>query len=116
MARLSLAAVAPPAFVGSNSLRGVCQVRTDRCVAREELEVSTSDSLVLPLGALPDFSTFGGAVSPFGPDVPSDPVLRALRLGLSGVRPKSERGRLPMIGATLESWHSRAMRAVVEGV
>ena len=24
--------------------------------------------------------------------------------------------KLPLIGATLESWHSRAMRVVVEGV
>ena len=31
------------------------------------------------------------------------------------VRP-SERGRLPMFGATLEPWHSRVMRVDVEGV
>ena len=52
MLRLSLTAVAPPAFVGPDRLRGLSQIRANRRMAREELEVPAGNSLALPLNVL----------------------------------------------------------------
>ena len=82
VARLLLAATTPPAFVRPDCLCGSSQIGADSRVAREELGISASDFLVLPLEVLPYFSTPERAVSSFGLDMSLNPAPRAPCLGL----------------------------------
>ena len=77
-ARLTLAATAPPAFVGLNHLGPLDQVRANCCVAGEGLEEPAGYSFPFSLEVAANPAPLGGVIASLGLNVSSDPPPGAL--------------------------------------
>ena len=81
---MRLAAAAPPAFARVCLVYLAMEVRSNRCVPRQELAITAGQRLLRASELLSEASPRRGPVSPFGSDMARDPLISAVRPGLGG--------------------------------